>query len=265
MKAMAILNLHKISKSFNGVKAVNDLSIALKEGKVTSLIGPNGAGKTTVFNLISGFLAPDTGSIYYKDTEISRLRPDKVAKAGISRTFQNLRLFSRITVLDNILLAIREQDGESIWRVFFRPRAVAHEQRENLRKAIALIEFVGLLHARNKLAEELSYGEQKLLGLARAFADDKTELLLLDEPTSGLHTDMVNKMLSLIKRLRDFGKTIFFIEHDISVVLEISDEVIILDNGRKVVQGKTEEIQNNEIAQVYLNSSLRTAEEEFIQ
>jgi ABC-type branched-subunit amino acid transport system ATPase component len=246
-----ILEGKNLSKNFDGIKALDDLSFSIEENKIISLIGPNGSGKTTLFNIITGFLEPDNGEVYYKGKPILEEPPHHIANLGIGRTFQNLRLLQKITVLDNVLLAFKDQSGESFFGVYFSLKN-KKEQEINREKALTLIEFVGLSEKAEDLAENLSYGQQKLLTLACCIAMD-ADLLLLDEPVAGLSSVMIAKMFGLMKELKKQGKTIFFIEHNLKVVTEVSDKVIVIDEGKKIAEGEPRiVIENPKVIEAYL-------------
>lgn len=248
-----ILELRGVTKSFDGIRAVNNLSLTIEKETITSLIGPNGAGKTTLFNIITAFTSPDKGSIYYKDAEITNLMPHDIVKFGIVRSFQDLRIFQKMTVIDNVLVAIKNQHGENFIEAAFSFRKKRIEQ-ESIKKALEYLEFVNLSDKANSFAEDLSYGEQKLLSIARLLASE-AELFLLDEPVSGLHSDEIKIILQKIKELVKQGKTILLVEHNMEAVMEISDKVIVLDEGSVIASGTPDEIQNNkEVIDLYLGT-----------
>jgi len=248
----SILTVSNLSKTFDGLKAVDDFSFSIEKGKIIGLIGPNGAGKTTAFHLITGFLQADAGEIRYRHQKINRLPAYKIAQHGIARTFQDLRLISGLRVIENVLLARQRQTGERFFSAMVNRRKVQREEAKNRQRAAEILEFVGLAEKDDDLAGALSYGQQKLLSLACALATE-AELLLLDEPASGIHPDMIEQMLSLIVRLAKEGKTIFFIEHNIEAVMQICDQVMVMDAGRKIAEGPPQVIKKKpEIWEAYL-------------
>lgn len=238
---MSILELENVSKSFDGLRAVDRVSLGFEAGKITALIGPNGAGKTTVFNLISGFLRPDEGAITYRGRNIAGLAPWHIAQLGIGRLFQDVRLFDRMTVKDNVLAAFRKQKGESALMSVIARWKVTKEERLLLEQTMRLLKFVGLADQAEELAENLSYGQQKLLAIARLLAAD-ADVLLLDEPTAGVNPQMVGTLLDVIRRLAAEGKTVVVIEHNMNVVIEIADWVYFMDEGQVVSFGLPNEV-----------------------
>jgi ABC-type branched-subunit amino acid transport system ATPase component len=233
---MSILELQNVSKSFDGTKAVDGVSLGFDQGKITALIGPNGAGKTTVFNLISGFLRPDEGAISYQDKNVAGLPPWRRAQMGIGRLFQDVHLFERMSVKDNVLAAFKNKFGESALMSVIARRKIEKKERTHITEALKLFDFVGLTDKANELAENLSYGQQKLLSIARLLANG-AEFLLLDEPTAGVNPQMVGALLEIIRRLTKEGKTIAVIEHNMNIVIEIADWVYFMDEGQVVSFG----------------------------
>lgn len=250
-KKEIILSLEGVSKSFGGLKAVNRCSLNLQEGGIVGLIGPNGAGKTTLFNVITGFYSPEEGSIKFSGMRIDQLPAHQITKLGMARSFQDLRLFLQMTVLDNVLLARPNQTGENLFLNFLRFRQVAQEEKENKEKAMAYLEFVGLAERADELAANLSFAEQKLLSLARLLATE-ARLILLDEPASGLDPKVMENLFPLIKELVKYGKTICIVEHNMEVVKAMVDEIVFLNEGRVIARGRAEEIMKSpELAEIY--------------
>jgi ABC-type branched-subunit amino acid transport system ATPase component len=237
----SILTLRGVSKAFGGIQAVADCSFEVAPTLITGLIGPNGAGKTTVFNLITGFLRADSGSIRFRGEELSGLAPHRVEARGVVRTFQHLRLWSKMTVLENVLLACPTPIGENVVSLFLRPGRVRIEETAALGRAMEVLAFFGLAARAHELAEDLAYPEQKLLSMARIFATD-AEVLLLDEPTSGLDSESMIKIVPLVRRLVERGKTVLLIEHNMELISQLSDEVLFLHQGRVLARGKPEQI-----------------------
>jgi ABC-type branched-subunit amino acid transport system ATPase component len=235
------LELQHITKTFGGVHAVDDVSMDFAPGEVTALLGPNGAGKTTLFNLISGQLRPDEGTVRYRGEKLTGLKPHQIAGRGVGRLFQDVRLFGRMTVLDNVRSAFPGQQGESAWRsVLTRWRVNAQEQGHTER-AMALLEQVGLTDKADALGENLSYGQQKLAAIARLLAMG-ADTLLLDEPVAGVNPDLADTLLDTVRRLADDGKTITLIEHDMNVVLDVADWAYFMDDGRQTAAGRPREV-----------------------
>ena len=239
-----LLRLEALSKSFGGLQAVNNLSFGVKAGTITSLIGGNGAGKTTAFNLVTGNLAPDAGHIYFRDARVDGLPPHKVARAGIARGFQELRLFNRLSARDNIEAAVPNQRGESIIRSLIGGSGLKQERKATEARADALLRDLTIESQADALAERLSYGQQKLLSLGRLLAAEG-ELLLLDEPTSGLSPSMVEDFCSRMRTLTQAGKTILLIEHNVEIVMRLSDWIIVMHQGEKIAEGKPQDVRNN--------------------
>lgn len=240
------MRIENLTKSFDGLKALDDVSFSLKHKTITGLIGPNGSGKTTLFNTITGFLRADRGKIYFDDLDIIGLPPYEVSELGIGRLWQDIRLFQKLTVFENVLVSRLHQPGENPLISFFLPKKSRTVENENANKAEEWIEFVGLSDYKHALAEDLSYGQQKLLALARLLASDST-LLLLDEPTAGIHPSFFERIHSLLRKLAENGKSIIIIEHDIRFVSEIAEMVLLMDKGKLLAFETAEKIKGSKI------------------
>jgi branched-chain amino acid transport system ATP-binding protein len=252
-----VLDAVKVSRYFGGLKAVEQVDFCVKKHEIMGLIGPNGAGKTTLFNLFTGHYQPSRGDIYFKKEKINGLKPFQITAKGLSRTFQNIRLFGKMTVLDNVLVGRHARTCSGlIGAILQRPRD-KREEMDARDIAMSMLAFVGLDGKKNELAKNLSYGEQRRLEIARALAADP-ELLLLDEPAAGMNPQETGKLMELISRIRDeMDKTILLIEHDMKVVMGISERVAVLNYGRKIVEGTPSEVQKNEdVIHAYLGDSL---------
>jgi ABC-type branched-subunit amino acid transport system ATPase component len=235
------MTIDQVSKAFGGIQAVEACSFEVPPGLITGLIGPNGAGKTTIFNLITGFLRADGGSIRYKGEELLGLPPHRIEARGVVRTFQHLRLWSKMTVLENVLLGCRTPLGENVLTLFLRPGRVSAEEAAARERAMEVLRFFSLADRAQELAEDLAYPEQKLLSMARIFATE-AEILLLDEPTSGLDTDSLQKIVPMVRRLVEHGKTVLLIEHNMELIAQLSDEVVFLHQGRVMARGRADRI-----------------------
>ncbi|HSR13756.1 MAG TPA: ATP-binding cassette domain-containing protein [Thermodesulfobacteriota bacterium] len=246
-----ILEVKGLSKNFGGLQAVDDFSMHLEQGKITALVGPNGCGKTTAFNLVTGFLKPEKGEIHFAGSDICRLPPHKMPHIGLVRSWQDVRNFQGMTVLDNVLIARQKQSGERLFNVFFRPWRVKQDEKENLRRALEYLSQVGLLEKRREITRNLSYAEQKLLAVARLLASE-AQVLLLDEPSSGVDPNWVKRFMGIIRDLAKSGKTICIVEHNLEVVRGVSDTVYFMAEGRRVAHGSAEELMANpELGKIY--------------
>jgi branched-chain amino acid transport system permease protein len=228
-----------LAKSFGGIAAIADLDIELRCDEITGLIGPNGAGKTTAFNLLTGFLRPDAGEVQLRDRILSRLKPHQILRTGVARSFQDLKLFRNMTALENVLIALPRQRGENLFYAYFAPGKVAHEEQQNIAKALAVLAFVKLESKAAQLAGNLAYAEGKLLVIARLIATG-AEVLLFDEPLSGLDPNTLEEIFPIIRKLALQGKTICIIEHNLDVIRGLCDRVVFLDEGRKIAEGTPE-------------------------
>lgn len=240
------LEAKNITKHFGGLLAVDNLSLTIEEGEIVSLIGPNGAGKTTFFNLLSGIYHPDNGETIFLGKSIHHLPAHRVTALGVSRTFQNIRLFGQMTALENVMVGQHCCTRAEVKEALLRTSGFRKEENEIEEKAKELLNFVGLLSQGNELARNLPYGEQRKLEIARALAN-KPKLLLLDEPTAGMNPVEAEEMISLIRKIREQGITVFLIEHQMDVVMNISERIIVLNYGEKIAEGKPAEIQQNSL------------------
>ena len=247
-----LLEVRNISKSFGGLKALDSCSFEVKEGEILGLIGPNGSGKTTMFNVMTGIYIPDKGTVKYRGEEITKWSSDRRARFGIGRTFQLIRLFPKLTVMDNMLIAQKNVHGEGFWSQFIRKRHVEDEEKAKRRRAAELLRIVNLHGKANDLAENLSYGQQKLLEIVRALATEP-EMLLLDEPIAGVNPTMTKQILSLVKSLNRKGMTIVIIEHNMNVMMKFCSRMVVLDYGKEIAAGGPAQIKRNrKVIEAYL-------------
>ena len=250
------LQASAIDVSFGGLKALNDCSFTVQQGRITCLVGPNGAGKTTIFNVITGFLQPNAGSISFKGQSLDGWKPQAIVAAGIARTFQNLRLFTDLTAVDNVLASLPGQSGEEPVAAILRPFHVAAAHRRRRDEALAILDRVGLSRRAGDTVRNLSYGEQKLLIIARVLATG-AELLLLDEPASGLSASALDSVMTLLRSLQDDGKTLLVVEHNTRVVQQIADDVLFLHQGHLMARGTPEAIVTDPaLAEIYFGGAL---------
>jgi branched-chain amino acid transport system ATP-binding protein len=244
---VTILELRNVSKSFGGVRALDSCSFSVQKGVITGLIGPNGAGKTTAFNAITGLSRPDSGSILFLGKDISTEKTHLIARMGLARTFQQVRLFDNLSIEENLLVAL-DHPGEKLHKCLFYTR----ESNSARKRIVKVLEFVGLKKPLSTLTSELSYGQKRLVELARALMMDYS-LLLLDEPTAGVNPAVREKLKHLLRRLRSQGKTILLIEHDMDFVMSLSDEVIVMDAGRRLMADKPAAVlKDRRVLEAYL-------------
>jgi len=241
-----------LTKSFGGIKAVDNAAIEVAQGSITGLIGPNGAGKTTLFNLLSNFIRPDQGRVLFDGEPIHHLQPHQIAQQGMIRTFQVARVLSRLSVLENMLLAAQHQTGENFWSAWLQFGQVAKEEKQLKERAYAILESVGLTHMTHEYAGALSGGQRKLLEMARALMV-QPKLILLDEPAAGVNPTLINQICDHITTWNREGMTFLIIEHNMDVIMSLCDRVWVLAEGRNLAVGTPSEIQTNaQVLEAYL-------------
>lgn len=250
---MTLLDAKNITKSFGGLTAVNDVTLTVEKGRIVSVIGPNGAGKTTFFNILTGIYKPDKGMVVFDGKPIAGSRPDQIAALGMRRTFQNIRLFGNMTVLENVLVGMHTHLHAPFWSIVTRAGSVRREEARARERARERLAYVGLDDKRDALAKNLPYGDQRRLEIARALAGEP-KLILLDEPTAGMNPNETAEATDLIRRLRDeLGLTVVLIEHDMRLVMAISERISVLDYGTKIAEGDAATIRSNpRVVEAYL-------------
>ena len=252
---MGILQVERLTKKFGGLLAVDNCTFDVEAGTICSIIGPNGAGKTTIFNLISGITRKTSGSVLFNNTSLDDLETHEITKCGIGRTFQNIRLFKEVTVLENCKIGQHSRTKAGLFASLLRSKSQRHEEQDILDETIKFLQFVGLDRFRDELAMNLSYGDQRRLEIARALAT-KPQLLMLDEPNSGMNTHETFQLVELLRKIRELGMTILLISHQMKFVQDISDYIIVLNYGKVIAEGNpTEVIKREEVIEAYLGKA----------
>ncbi len=241
----SILSINKLTKSFGGLMAINEVSAQVPKGKIFGIIGPNGAGKTTLFNMLTGIYQPNQGQVFFGSMNITGEPAHRIAFLGICRTFQNLRLFRKLTALENVMAGFHTSTRGSIWDCLLSTRQARKEKEEAIVRSLQLLHYVGLSEKYDTVSSDLPYGDQKLLEIARALAM-RPKLLLLDEPSSGMNPSETNHLIKLIRDINHAGISVMVIEHNMKVIMEISHQIMVLDHGLKIAEDDPASIRKNE-------------------
>lgn len=259
-----LLNITGLTMNFGGIRALDNMDLQVREGQIVALIGPNGAGKTTFFNCLTGMYNPTSGDLLLtppgkKTRRLNGLKPNKVTQQGLARTFQNIRLFPNMTVLENVMIGRHCRTRAKVFGALFRNRATVQEEQEIVTLSLMILENMGLADMANEFAKNLPYGAQRRLEIGRALATDPL-LLLLDEPAAGMNPQETGELEELITTIRDDGLSILLIEHDMKLVMNLSDYIFVLDYGKKIAEGTPEEIRNNPaVIKAYLGEDIEDA------
>ncbi len=246
------LQIQGLTKRFGGLTAVNNIDLHMDDNEIIGLIGPNGAGKTTLFNMITGMYIPTSGKLFYQGQDITGIKPYKITDIGIARTFQNIRLFLMMTVLENVLIGLHTRTNTNLFDAITKNKRYRNEEKTSHKRAIEILEMVGLKERKDEYSKNLSYGEQRKLEIARAMASNPG-ILLLDEPAAGMNDNETAELTRFIKTLKNFGLTVLLIEHDMRLVMNICERIYVFDHGSKIAEGSPKEIQKNQqVIEAYL-------------
>ncbi len=257
--AETILSVENVAVHFGGLVAISDMTFSVSRGEIVALIGPNGAGKTTAFNVITGFLKATSGEVRYRTAVLNGLKPHEISRLGLVRTFQRTSVFQENSVFHNVMIGLHTRGRSKLWDTLLGTSRERESERELVNAALEILKFVGLEHRTTTLAANLAYGEQRLLGVALALAA-KPSMLLLDEPVSGMNATETARFVKLVEKIRDAGTTILLVEHDMQMVMKVSDRVVVLNYGRIIAEGAPGQIQNNpEVIRAYLGQRKKRA------
>lgn len=256
-KTLPALSIEHIAVHFGGLVAISDMNFVVNEGEVVSLIGPNGAGKTTAFNVITGFLRPTKGEVIYRGTSLNNLKPHEVTALGLVRTFQRTSVFQSVGVFENVMIGLHRRGRSRLWDTLLALPRERESEKELRTRAAEILALVGIERRSREMAGSLAYGDQRLLGLALALAADPS-MLLLDEPVSGMNATETARFMQLLDKLRGLGVTILLVEHDMPMVMGVSDRIVVLNYGRIIAEGPPSEIQGNpEVIRAYLGQGAK--------